>query len=175
MGDFLGFLPVAVGTRFALGLLDLATGDPAVPDANPTCRIFGQEGVVGDVTLTPFESGTITGATNASPIVVTFGAVTQLSTGACLSIAGVGGNTNANGLHVVTVLTTTTAQLDANGNSAYTSGGTWQTAGLYLLNLTAADEPSIVGSLEEGQNYTADVTWTESGVPKKATFQFCVG
>ena len=129
----------------------------------------------GDVTLTPFESGTITNATNASPIVVTFGATTQLSTGTALRISGVLGNTNANGLHIVTVLTTTTAQLDANGNGAYVSGGAWKVAGLYLLNLTVASEPSLVAALEESQNYLADITWTESSVAKKMSFTFTVG
>jgi hypothetical protein len=177
MNDFLGYLPVGVGTRWALGLINFSNGLPANPDSNPVCRIYGQEGLVntGDVTLTPFESGTITGATNATPIVVTFGAPTTLSTGTALRITGVGGNTNANGLHVITVLTTTTAELDANGNSNYTSGGAWKTAGLYLLDLLLATVPSIVAALEAGQNYTADVTWTESTVAHKQTFQFTVG
>lgn len=177
MNEFLGFLPVSVGCKFALGLINLATGAPANPDSNPTARVYGQTGIVdaGDVTLTPFESGTITNATNASPIVVTFGAATQLSTGTALRISGVGGNTNANGLHIITVLNTTTAELDANGNGAYTSGGSWKTAGLYLLDLTVASEPTLVAALEEGQNYTVDVTWAESATPKKMTFQFCVG
>lgn len=177
MNSFLGFCPVGVGCNFALGLINLATGAPANPDSNPTARIFGQTGIVdaGDVTLTPFESGTITNATNASPIVVTFGAVTGLSTGTALRIAGVGGNTNANGQHVITVLTTTTARLDANGNSGYTSGGTWKTAGLYLLDLSVATVPTLVAALEEGENYTVDVTWTESSVAKKLTYSFTVG
>jgi hypothetical protein len=177
MNDFLGFLPVGVGTKFPIGLVSLSTGAPISPDSNPKARIYGQEGFVdtGDVTLTPFESGTITGATNASPIVVTFGTANTLTTGTALLIAAVGGNTNANGLHIITVLSTTTAQLDVNGNAPYTSGGTWQTAGLYLLDLTVAAVPSLVAALEAGQNYAVDITWAVSSSPKKATFQFTVG
>jgi hypothetical protein len=177
MNDFLGFLPVGAGTRFALGLVNLSTGLPAHPDDNPVCRIYGQEGLVatGDVTLTPFESGSITGATNATPIVVTFNATTTLSSGTALRITGVGGNTNANGLHVITVLTPTTAQLDVNGNSNYTTGGQWMTAGLYLLDLTVGAVPNLVAALEAGSNYTADVTWAESAEVHKQTFQFTVG
>ena len=117
MNDFLGYLPVGVGSKWYLGLKNLATGLPALPDANPSYRIFGQSGAVtpGDGTVTPGESGTITNATNAAPIVVTFGAVTSLVSGAILDITGVGGNTNANGRHVIDVLTSTTAELDANG------------------------------------------------------------
>lgn len=69
----------------------------------------------------------ITGATNASPIVITTGAAHGLTTGMSVVIASVGGNTAANGLRRVKVLTSTTFSLDAStGNGAYTSGGTVQ-------------------------------------------------
>lgn len=66
----------------------------------------------------------VTGATNASPIVVTT-AAHGLSTGDVVTIASVGGNTNANGTFRITVVSSTTFQLDGTtGNGAYTSGGT---------------------------------------------------
>jgi hypothetical protein len=69
-------------------------------------------------------SKTITDATNASPIVVTATAH-GLSTGDPVTVASVGGNTNANGDWVVTVIDDDTFSLDGStGNSAYTSGGT---------------------------------------------------
>ncbi len=69
----------------------------------------------------------ISGATNATPIVVTTGAAHGLTTGMSVKIASVGGNTAANGLQRVTVLTSTTFSLDNTvGNGAYTSGGTVQ-------------------------------------------------
>ncbi len=49
------------------------------------------------------------------------------------------------------------------------------TAGLYLLDLTLATVPNLVAALESGQNYSADVTWAESSVAHKQTFQFIVG
>lgn len=176
MDGFLGFLPVSVGCKFPLGLVNLATGAPANPDANPTFRVYGQTGLVstGNGTLSPFESGSITGATNANPIVIT--AVAHgLSTGAWVRITGVGGNTNANGLRQVTALTADTFSIGVAGNGAYTSGGTWKTEGLYLLDLTAATLPSLVAALEESMNYAVDVSWSESAAAKKATFQFTVG
>jgi len=177
MNDFLGYLPVGVGTIFPVGLVDLATGLPITPDSNPAYRVYGQEGLVntGNGTLLPFENGTITNATNTSPITVTFGSATTLSTGTCLWIKGVLGNTNANGLHVITVVDSTHASLDANGNAGYISGGLWQTAGLYSLDLTVGTVPSLVAALEEGQNYTVDVTWTQSSSPRTLTMTFTVG
>jgi hypothetical protein len=177
VNNFLGFLPVSVGCTFALGLVNYASGAPANPDANPVYRIYGQTGLVaaGNGSLTPFESGTITAASNANPIVLTTGAVNSLTSGTAVRIASVGGNTNANGLNVVTVLTTQTFSIPVAGNAPYTSGGTWKTAGLYLLDLTVVTVPSLVSAFEEGLNYAVDVNWTESTVPKIATFQFAVG
>lgn len=67
----------------------------------------------------------ITGATNATPIVIT--AVAHgYTAGDTVYVAGVGGNTAANGMFIVgTVPTADTFQLqDSVGNAAYTSGGT---------------------------------------------------
>jgi hypothetical protein len=75
---------------------------------------------------------TITGATNATPIVITTSANHNLVNGTNMFIAGVGGNTNANGSYYIKSLSATTYELytDAGltigraGNGAYTSGGT---------------------------------------------------
>lgn len=77
----------------------------------------------------------ITAASNAAPMVLT-AASHGLSTGDRVTIAAVGGNTNANGTWVVTVLTSSTFKISTEagyltstfvaGNSAYTSGGTIQ-------------------------------------------------
>lgn len=80
-----------------------------------------------DVTPGNFSSASksITGATNAAPIVVT--AVGHEIAGAKspVSISGVGGNTAANGDWIVNVLTSDTFELiGSTGNGAYTSGGT---------------------------------------------------
>jgi hypothetical protein len=66
----------------------------------------------------------VTGATNASPIVVTT-AAHGFSTGDVVTIASVGGNTAANGTFRVTVVSSTTFSLQGSvGNGTYTSGGT---------------------------------------------------
>lgn len=75
-------------------------------------------------------SRTVSGATNASPIVVsTYPQQHGLMTGDSVTISGVGGNTAANGTHTITedpghnpfqfILNGTT------GNGTYTSGGTF--------------------------------------------------
>ena len=76
---------------------------------------------------TPDEA-TVTGATNASPIVVT-SAAHGFTNGMVVTVDSVEGNTNANGDWVVTDATTdtfklyTTAGVASSGNSAYTTGG----------------------------------------------------
>jgi len=67
---------------------------------------------------------TVTGATNASPIVITSG-THGLSTGNRVQIASVGGNTAANGTWIITKSDDNSFSLNGStGNAAYTSGGT---------------------------------------------------
>ena len=84
-------------------------------------------GVVGN-------GGAVAGATNATPVVVTTSAPHGLATGDNATISGVLGNLAANGTFLVTVLSSTTFSIQANGVSAtgnvagtgaYTSGGAW--------------------------------------------------
>jgi len=76
-----------------------------------------------------FTIATTTGA-GVSPIVITTTAPHTFLNGSTLTLAGVEGNTNANGRWSATVLTTTTIALyskageSSTGNGAYTSGGT---------------------------------------------------
>lgn len=80
----------------------------------------------------PHTAVNISGATNASTIVITTSAAHGLTSGDCVYIGSVGGNTNANGTYFVTVLTSTTFELYTDsartipkaGNAGYTSGGT---------------------------------------------------
>lgn len=67
---------------------------------------------------------TITGATNASPIVITTTGNHGLTNGAVVYVSGVQGNTNANGYYTVAGVTANTFQLaGTTGNGAYASGG----------------------------------------------------
>lgn len=90
---------------------------------------------------------TITGATNATPIVVTSTAH-GYNNGDEVVIAGVGGNTAANGTCIVASATASTFALtdqsgaNVSGNGAYTSGGTavrwvWTKALAWPLSTTA--------------------------------------
>ena len=87
----------------------------------------------------------ITGATNATPIVVTSSSH-GYSNGDWVHIWGVGGNTNANGIFKVANVATNTFELidpitGANiaGNGSYTSGG-------YVMNLDTVQYLSNVSS-----------------------------
>lgn len=82
-------------------------------------------------------TGSITNATNASPIVVT-STSHGLANGDFVGIAGVGGNTAANNVWKVANVTTDTFELEySTGNGAYTGGGTWyKITGVSSSNLT---------------------------------------
>jgi hypothetical protein len=68
---------------------------------------------------------TVTGATNASPIVITVVSTTGLSSSSVVGLSGVLGNTAANGIWQIAGLTGTTFQLvGSTGSGAWTSGGT---------------------------------------------------
>jgi len=90
---------------------------------------YGSVEVIPDLFLGRESSKAITGATNATPIVIT-SAAHGFSNGDKITIAGVLGNTNANGTFLVASKTTNTFELNnlagANiaGNGTYTSGGT---------------------------------------------------
>jgi hypothetical protein len=72
-------------------------------------------------------TGSITGATNATPIVLTVASGHGLSVGDLIGVASVGGNTAPNGkVWRVSATAATTVTLEGSvGNGAYTSGGTW--------------------------------------------------
>lgn len=76
-------------------------------------------------TPTTLRGKVITGATNATPIVITTSAAHGYTTGDSVTIRHVGGNTAANVTNnLITVLTTTTFSLAASvGNGVYTTGG----------------------------------------------------
>jgi hypothetical protein len=73
---------------------------------------------------------TVTGATNATPIVITLGANHGLKNGDRIAIAGVTGNTNANGEWTLASVGATTATLLGSvGNGAF--GGTVRVANIF--------------------------------------------
>jgi len=108
---------------FSLGN-DFTSGDAVI-------QALVYKNQVGSLTVA---QATITGATNANPIVVTTSAAHNFQSGDMVAIHGVGGNTNANsgtgtaynsGAALIKVLSSTTFQLvGVSGNASYTSGGT---------------------------------------------------
>ena len=99
-----------------------AAGDSAIRLGGTTAALTG-----GTWTLngqTRGTTGSITGATNATPIEITDTAH-GYETGAGVVISGVGGNTAANGTWWITKTGANTYTLDDSvGNGTYTSGGT---------------------------------------------------
>lgn len=88
----------------------------------------------GGVIQSNGKSLNITGATNASPIVLTVSSTVGLETGMKVDVSGVGGNTAANVTDTaITVIDSTHLSLNGTtGSGAYTTGGTL-TAGFGIL------------------------------------------
>lgn len=168
---FEGFLDEAVAGTLLLQIL-ADDGSPVEPDAAPSFRVYGQNGLVtgGTGAASSFETGSITGATNAAPIVLT-SAAHGVSTGQAVTVASVGGNTAANGNFRATNVSSTTFSLQGStGNGSYTSGGTWRTTGLYKVVLSG----SVLAALEAGKTYTVIVTYAVSGDIKTQILFFTV-
>lgn len=72
-------------------------------------------------------TGSISGATNATPVVLTLSLGHGLSSGDLVGIAGMGGLTSLNGKvwQLASVGATSATVIGSAGNGAYTSGGTW--------------------------------------------------
>jgi hypothetical protein len=74
--------------------------------------------------ISPFNTQSITGATNAAPIVCTTSLAHGYSTGDVVQISGTNGNTATNGVFKITVTSSTQFSLtDSSGNGTYSSGG----------------------------------------------------
>ena len=102
-------------------------------------------------------NGSITGATNASPVVITTSSTAGLTTGDLVYITNVGGNTAANNTSTnpawtITVVDGTHFSLNSStGNGTYTSGGTWtQVTGkvnvrLFDRQASSSTQPTVIG------------------------------
>jgi len=86
--------------------------------------VHGNSNYQANVFLCPTCPVTVTGATNATPIVIATSGPHRMLTGMRPQISGIGGNTAANGTWTATVIDATHFSLDGStGNGAYTSGG----------------------------------------------------
>ncbi len=108
--------PIAVSTTFSnpqTGVVSCVVGS-----TTPASVILGQPVTPGCAQLG------ISGASNATPIVITSVAPHTLTDGDAAIVSGVLGNTAANGGWIVTALTSNTFSLDGSiGSGAYTGGG----------------------------------------------------
>jgi hypothetical protein len=123
-----------------LGNLYVIDQEIVLVTAAPTGTTITVTRAFAGLTLAMPHSGplSITGATNASPIVLTCAGHGRLN-GQTVSVAGVGGNTAANQNWQASAVTTNTLALwDSAGNAAYTSGGTL--GGAVLLPVLIATE-----------------------------------
>jgi len=172
MGQFLGFVSLSSQLKAAV-LVKNSSDSPVNADATPTYRVYGPSGLMtgGAGSLSQKDTGSVTGATNASPIVIT-SAGHNLTTGTKVTITGVLGNTAANGTFSITVVSSNTFSLDGStGNGAYTSGGTWNVSGLYDFAYT----PTAGNGFAAGTSYQVLVNATVSGTVTGDTHTFtCV-
>lgn len=168
---FVGF--VSLDDTLVFNVLTTNSSDvPTAAAALPTYRIYGPAGLQANGTgsLTNRDAGVVTGATNATPIVIT-SASHNLATGMRVTIATVGGNTSANGTFVITRVDANSFSLDSSvGNGAYTSGGTWTVTGLYAMSIT----PTAGNGYAAGLSYDILVIATVSGNVVSQAYHFGV-
>jgi hypothetical protein len=109
-------------------------------------------------------TGSITAASNASPIVIT-SAAHGLSTGTRVTVQSVGGNTNANNDWIITVVDVNNFSLNgSSGNSAYTSGGVWKVDSAQRT-MFAMGPNKINRKLTDGQVFTDCNYWKQFTYP----------
>jgi hypothetical protein len=168
---FSGF--VALGDTLTLFVLVSDTDHaPVEPDAAPTFRIYGASGLLSSAggTCSLAHTGTVTGATNANPIVVA-SAAHGLASGQVVNLASVGGNTNANGTHTITVVDSDHFSLNGvAGNGNYTSGGTWHVSGFYKAAITVSGG----NGFESGENFVCHLSWAVSSAARAQVQAFGV-
>lgn len=163
MSEFSGFVTLEETFTDFLQVRD-ADKQPVETDALPTFRVYGASGLLAQAggTCSLAHTGTITGATNASPIVVASTAH-GLKTGQRVKVASVGGNTNANGTFVVTRVDDDHFSLvGSTGNSAYTSGGTFSVLGFYQAEIEATGDDGF----EAGETFFVHYSWTVSAASR---------
>lgn len=169
-GGYLGF--VELGSTLTGTFLTRDGDTPKNASAAPTVRCYGAAGLMtnGTTSGAAKDTGNITDASNASPIVIT-SVGHGLTTGTRVTVASVGGNLAANGDFTITRINADTFSLDSStGNGSYTSGGTWTVSGLYGFSL----DVSAANGYESGKTYTVLWEATVASVVRGEVFTFTV-
>jgi hypothetical protein len=168
--QFAGFITLDESLVGSLLVTNASTGAPVNADSLPTFRVYGPSSFLVSGSCTLRDSGSITGATNASPIVIT-SASHGLTTGARATISGVGGNTAANGTFTITKVDANSFSLNGStGNGTYTSGGTWNVTGLYKYSIDATG----ANGFDVTENYQINFTYEVSSTVNGQTHSFQV-
>ncbi len=135
---------------------DTWTAGPTQPTRPNSAAITGATNV----------QGTVTTASNGTPIVITTTSTTGLNPGDLVTVSGVTGNANANGNFLAANVTPTTFQLtDLQGNNIVGSGsgtgGTWF-AGITITaaNTTGLSNGQYVTIANVNGNSAANGSWT---------------
>lgn len=166
--QYIGMVPLA--STLPVTILTRDGDTPKNSSITVNWRVYGPNGYLGYSGSGAQTTTAITGATNATPIVIT-SANHGLATGMRVTIAGVGGNTAANGDFTITVVDSNSFSLTGSvGNGAYTSGGTVTVAGLYTFSVVA----STANGFLAGSSYTILVSATVSSVAKAYAYTFTV-
>lgn len=151
-GEANGFLRVYGGGSFygeiASNGADLTTNPSIAMTGGTNLNSYGND-----------FGGSVMAASNASPIEITTGFAHGRTTGDSVTIAGVTGNTAANGTWTITVTGATTFTLDGStGSGAYVSGGTWgafSSANLIAAsggpNVAATETVSVIFDVHRGR------------------------
>lgn len=125
----------------------------------------------GGIVPTSFQVATITSSSVANPTVITTAAAHGLVSGQTVTIAGHAGSTPAiNGVHVVTVLTTTTFTIPVN----VTVGGTGGTVSVWQwVYVLETGSPTLLPYTVEAGSETTQDQWEGQGVlVNELTFGF---
>lgn len=179
MDGFLGLVPLDGTSNDQLLICVRCTNSSDViaeADATPTYRIFqpGNPPTVvtsGTGSLSLRHTGTITGAANnGAGLIRITDADHGLATGDRVIIASVGGTTEANATWTVTVISSSTFDLQSSTfTNPYTSGGTWTLLGLYSAQHSIAS-----ANYERGKTYFVSATYAVSSSTFSRLLSFTV-
>ncbi len=146
--------PVVNGGAFAVGSLYVIDNELVKVESIAGNDLTVARGQLGSTAAAHGGPKTITGATNATPIVVTTSAAHLKADYLVVSVSGVVGNEAANSTWVAQFVTATTLELaGSSGSGAYVSGGTLAAAKLFLLDervVLFPFEPEFFGTPASG-------------------------
>lgn len=146
-----------MNTLFANGRQNFAAKNLSVTADTLKATLLTMASAAGKIAL-------VSGASNATPIVITTTASHGYTTGDIVVVGGVGGNLSANGTWQVGTTTSTTFQLltRLDGNNS-TGSGAW-TSGGWCLDITSAATLADVSANSSGTDATISGVTNTGGI-----------